>query len=244
MSKPMLAPRLDMSDLSLYFGSPNSATLLYTNNFGTRLFNFTGSLLSNQAATVLWGLRSISERLEAIKQGHERVDTPLATDIQFTDRVEVLERLTHSLWYVEYPDHPEHHIFRTFGYTTLIYIYMMLRELPKEIGMNAVLASRVKTILEGCGDLNVLLATFQDLLLWQMFICGQVADARDKPFFARQATKILMIRKIENQTDILSAAGGFLWPERQTSTPSSATVSGRSRTTSDRDDQSDDGHVK
>lgn len=210
MARPMLKPYLDMSDLSLYFGKPSSATLLYTNNFGTRMFNFTGSLLSNQAATILWGIRSVSDRLEAIKQGHERVDTPLATDIQFTDRVEVLERLVHPLWYVEYPEYPEHAIFRTFGYTTLIYIYMTLRELPKEIGMNAMLASRVKTLLEGCGDLNVLLATFQDLLLWQMFICGQVADARDKPFFARQATKILMIRKIENQKDILSAAGGFI----------------------------------
>jgi len=243
-TRPILVASLDMSDLSLYFGNPTAAIALHTNNFGTRLFNFTGSLLSNQAATVLWGIRSVSERLEAIKQGLERVETPRATDIQFTDRVEVLERLTHPLWYVEYPEYQEHAIFRTFGFTTLIYIYMMLRELPKEIGMNAMLASRVKTLLEGCGDLNVLLATFQDLLLWQMFICGQVADARDKPFFARQATKILMIRKIESQKDILSAAGGFIWPERQTNTPGSATLSGSSRTASDRGDVSDDGHVR
>jgi hypothetical protein len=47
-----------------------------------------------------------------------------------------------------------------------------------------------------------------------MFICGRVADARDRPFFAQQATKILMVRKVENKTSILVAAEGFLWPER------------------------------
>jgi len=80
--------------------------------------------------------------------------------------------------------------------------------------MNAMLAGRIRTVLEACPDLNVLLATFQDLLLWQMFICGRVADSRDRSFFAQQATKILMVRKLENKTSILVAAEGLLWPER------------------------------
>lgn len=80
--------------------------------------------------------------------------------------------------------------------------------------MNAMLAARIKGALETSPDVNVLLATFQDLLLWQMFICGRVADARDRPFFAKEATKILMVRKLEDQTDIVAASEGFLWPER------------------------------
>jgi hypothetical protein len=187
--------------------------------FETRLFNFTNSPLSLCAANVLWGLRNISLLLEAIHEGTEIVDTASAEDIQFTDRVEALERLVHRLWYVEDADAEQHVIFRTFGRACLIYIYCTLRELPSELGMNAMLAGRIKSHLEACNDLNVLLATFQDLFLWQMFICGRVADARDRTFFAQQATKILLIRKTENQDEILVAAEGFLWPERETVVP-------------------------
>jgi len=178
------------------------------------LYNFTNSQLSDQAANILWGLRNLSEILEAIHEGTESPDTVLASDTQFTDRVEVLERLVHQLWYVDDPAEPQHAIFRTFGWACLIYIYTTLRELPKQLGMNAMLAARIKSALETSSDVNVLLATFQDLLLWQMFICGRVADARDRPFFAQQATKILMVRKLEDQTDIVIASEGFLWPER------------------------------
>jgi hypothetical protein len=214
MSKPLLAPDLDLSDLQTYFGRPSNTTTSYTKTFGTRLFNYTGSAQSDQAATVLWGLRNISELLEAIHEGTASPDAVLASDIHFTDRVEVLERLVHPLWYVEDPGSPQHAIFRSFGWACCIYIYTTLRELPKELGMNAMLAGRIRAVLEACPDLNVLLATFQDLLLWQMFICGRVADSRDRPFFAQQATKILMVRKLENKTSILVAAEGFLWPER------------------------------
>ena len=142
------------------------------------------------------------------------LDTPRATDIQFTDRVEALERLVHPLWYVEDPHKPQHPIFRTFGWACLIYIYTILRELPKELGINTLLANRIKLALEACPELNVLLATFQDLLLWQMFLCGRVADSRDRPFFAQQATKILIVRKQESSDEIVAASKEFLWPDR------------------------------
>ncbi|KAF8850867.1 hypothetical protein BDZ45DRAFT_751301 [Acephala macrosclerotiorum] len=214
MSKPLLAHALDVSDPERYFRRPSVITTSHAKEFGTRLYNFSGSELSDQAATVLYGLRNVSEILEAIRNRAERVDTPSATDIQFTDRVEVLERLVHPLWYVEDTSSPQHPIFRTFGWTCCIYIYETLRELPKELGMNAMLANRVKTALESCPDLTILLATFQDLLLWEMFICGGVADFRDRPFFAQQATRILMIRRIEDPTEIMAAARAFLFPER------------------------------
>lgn len=218
MSKPLLSPALDVSDPERYFRKPSVATASHAKEFGTRLYNFSGSELSDQAAIVLYGLRNISEILEAIRNRTERIDTPSATDIQFTDRVEVLERLVHPLWYVEDPASPQHPIFRTFGWTCCIYIYETLRELPKELGMNTMLANRVKVALESCPDLTILLATFQDLLLWEMFICGRVADFRDRPFFAQQATRILLIRKIENPNEIMAAAGAFLFPERYDAT--------------------------
>ncbi|KAK0124635.1 hypothetical protein ONS95_009582 [Cadophora gregata] len=213
-SKPLIEPALDLSGLESIFGRPSAATGSYTKTFGNRLYNFTGSSLSDLAGTVLWGLRNVSERLEGIHAGTEMLDTLRPTDIQFTDRVEALERLVHGLWYVEDPENPQHPIFRTFGWASLIYIYTILRELPKELGVNTMLANRIKLALEACPDLNVLLATFQDLLLWQMFLCGRVADSRDRPFFAQQATKILIVRKTENSDEILAASKEFLWPER------------------------------
>ena len=212
-TKPVLASTL-LSGLQTYFGPPSPETASYVKTFATRLYNFTGSFLSDQAADVLWGLRNISIRLEAIHDGLESADAA-AEELQFSDRVEVLERRAHTLWYVEDPDNEQHVLFRTFGWACLIYIYCTLRELPPELGMNAMLAGRIRAALEACPYLNVLLATFRDLMLWQCFICGRVADARDRPFFASQATKLLMIQKVEKPVDIIIASEGFLWPERQ-----------------------------
>jgi hypothetical protein len=163
--------------------------------FATRLYNFTGSSLSDQAANVLWGLRNVSATLEAIHEGLESADA-LPEEIQFSDRVEVLERRVHDLWYVHNPDNEQHVVFRTFGWACLIYIYCTLRELPSELGMNALLSRRLKAALEECSDLNVLLATFPDLMLWQMFICGRVADARDRVRFPRACFSLPYISRV------------------------------------------------
>jgi hypothetical protein len=218
MTKPVL-PQSVGSDLNEYFGLPSSATASYVKTFKLRLYNFTGSPLSEDAGNVLWGLRNISAILGAIHEGTESPDRMIAEEMHFSDRVEVIERLVMNLWLVEDPNNEQHVIFRTFGWAALIYIYTVLRELPPELGMNPMLAGRIKAALEIAPDLNVLLATFQDLLLWQMFICGRVADSRDRPFFASQASKILMIRKIEAEDGILLAAEGFLWPERLANLP-------------------------
>ena len=179
--------------------------------------------MSKVAANVLWGLRNISELLEAIHEGTESLDRAIPEDIHFTDRVEVLERLAMKLWLIDDPDDEQPVIFRTFGWACVIYTYTILRELPPELGMNPMLAGRIKASLEASPDLNVLLATFQDLLLWQMFICGRVADARDRPFFANNASKILMIRKVESEDEIIVASEGFIWPERLINFPLRAT---------------------
>ncbi|TVY12801.1 hypothetical protein LARI1_G008591 [Lachnellula arida] len=226
-AKPILEPSIDISDFETYFGQPSADTISYVQTFRTRLYNFTTSHLSNVAATALWGLRNITKLRDDFHEGTASPDTELSTDIQFTDRVEVLERLVHQLWYVEDGQDEQHAIFRTFGWTCLIYIYTILRELPKELAINTMLAGRIKSALESRMELNVLLATFKDLFLWEMFVCGRVADGRDRTFFASKATKILITRKLEHQEGILGAAEAFLWPERHVSgTPSSAALSG------------------
>lgn len=216
-TKPILAPTL-LSDLETYFGPASLETAAYIKTFSIRLYNFTGSDLSDKAANVLWGLRNISATLEAIHGGLESADA-LPEELQFSDRVEVLERRVHDLWYVEEPKNKQHTIFRIFGWACLIYIYCTLRELPPELGMNPMLAGKIRGALEQAPDLNVLLATFRDLMLWIMFICGRVADARDRPFFASQATKLLLVQKVEKPIDIIVASEGFLWPERQPGLP-------------------------
>ncbi|KAH8779710.1 hypothetical protein F5882DRAFT_147184 [Hyaloscypha sp. PMI_1271] len=213
-TKPHFSPTMDLTNLELYFRKPSPAALSHISSFGARLYNFTGSPLSDQAARVLWGLRSISELVAAFRENSATPDTASASDIQFTDRVEVLERLVHQLWFVEDPATPQHIIFQTFGFTCLIYIYTALRDLPMGLDMNKMLARKVRMALETCAELNVLLATFPDLLLWEMLLCGRAASPRDKPFLAQQTTKILMVRKLEDARDILAASDTFLWPER------------------------------
>jgi hypothetical protein len=43
-----------------------------------------------------------------------------------------------------------------------------------------------------------------------MFVCGRVADSRDRPFFPSQASKILIIRKMEGENEIIVASERFL----------------------------------
>ncbi|TAQ85203.1 hypothetical protein B7494_g6471 [Chlorociboria aeruginascens] len=212
MAKPML-PGILTGEPEEYFGPPSIATVEYAKTFGTRLFNFTGSQLSEAAAKVFWGLRNITLILESIHSGEVSPDTESPYDLQFTDRVEVLERLVHSLWYADEENVP-HVLFRSFGWTCLIYIYAILRELPSGTKMIEMIAGKVRSSLDSCSDLNVLLATFPDLLLWQMFLCGNVARSEDREFFAKQASKILLMRKIEDEESILGTVEQFLWPDR------------------------------
>jgi hypothetical protein len=120
-SKPILSSGLN-PDLNIYFGFKSQTTEEYTKTFEARLFNFTLSSLSSIAADVLWGLRNISTILEAIHLGIDSPDTVLPDDIQFSDRVEALQRIANTLWYVEDPKDAQHAIFKTFGWACMIYI--------------------------------------------------------------------------------------------------------------------------
>jgi hypothetical protein len=76
------------------------------------------------------------------------------------------------------------------------------------------IAMRMKDQMERAPNLNVLLATFPELMLWILFLGGKVAETARKPYFARQASMILLMKRIEDQQGILKASQDFLWPER------------------------------
>jgi hypothetical protein len=226
-----LEPTLQSPDLTRYFGPASPATDSYAHTFSTRLFNFSdSSQLSHRAQTLFWGLRNLSLLLEDIRAGRASPDTTNAADLQFTDRVEILERLAHSLWYhgpshSTPPCHPSTQnappppanttIFCLLGHATLIYIYTVLRELPPQLGMLKLVAARIVSIFEKTppGQQNVLLATFQDLMVWVMFVGGSVAAPREKIYLARLVSRILLVNRWEEERDILSASQRFLWPE-------------------------------
>lgn len=215
LQNPQLEPTLLDPDIATYFKEPSRCTLENAKAFRIRLLNFTDMQdLSDIAANVYWGLRNITELLEGFQAGSENEVLDVKDDdVQYSDRVEVLERATHTLWYNNTKD-PSTLVFRLFGSATLIYIYTVLRELPPELRIMKLVALRMKDQMERATDLNVLLATFPELMLWILFLGGQVAETQRKPFFARQASKILIMKKIEAQDDILKASQNFLWPER------------------------------
>lgn len=214
MQPPRLQPTLLDPDVSAYFGPPSYCTIRHARTLGTCLTNFTASQeLSEVAVNIYWGLRNISASLEAIQAGTEVADA-VEECVQFSDRVEVLERATHTFWYCDAEDSTSS-IFRLFGWASLIHIYTVLRELPAELRIMKLVATRIKAEMEKCLNLNVLLATFKDLMLWIIFLGGRVSDVSYKPFFAQQAAKILLVINItEDQADILQASQRFLWPER------------------------------
>ena len=183
--------------------------------FGARLLNFTDwQDLSDVAVNVYWGLRNVTELLDDFKTGTEKgIPDAHDDDVQFSDRVEVLERAAYPLWDSDMKD-PSTLVFRLFGSATLIYIYTVLRELPPELRIMKLVAMRMKDQMERAQNLNVLLATFPELMLWILFLGGQVAETARKPFFARQASKILLMKRMEDQQQILKASQDFLWPER------------------------------
>jgi hypothetical protein len=231
-----LEPTLKSPYLTPYFGPASPATSSYARTFSARLFNFSDSSpLSQSAQNLFWGLRNLSLLLEDIHAGRASPDTPHAEDLQFTDRVEILERLAHSLWYHDSSTtHPsptntrpapaatpslqpanKTTVFALLGHATLIYIYTVLRELPPQLGMLKLVAGRIASLLErmSAGQQNVLMATFQDLMVWVMFVGGSVAAPREKMVLAQLVSRVLLVNKCESEEGILEASQRFLWPE-------------------------------
>jgi hypothetical protein len=83
--------------------------------------------------------------------------------------------------------------------------------------MNMKIFQEVGNMLEksmdiGDRDLNILLSTFPDLMLWVLFLGGSAAVLPRKVWFAKMVTRILMVCETEDNM-IKDAANAFLWPE-------------------------------
>jgi hypothetical protein len=204
------------TNLSAYWGLPSPATKIYTKDFVTRLHRFTNLQgLSEQAGKVFWALRNLSALLEAILAGKESADSPNPNDIQFSDRVEMLERSVLPLWHASGNEGYHFTIFRLFGWASLIYIYSEFRHVPCGMLIFQRLAERIRIDIGKCLDLNELFGTFPDLMLWILQIASLKASQSQKFFFRNQASKILQILRIQGERDSGFEALTFLWPEKR-----------------------------
>lgn len=206
-------------DLNAYYGPPSFSTTSSVLAFCTRLLNFTGQQHSSQlAANILWGLRNIS----LLKDTANVTESLSYESISFSDRVELIERETEKLLHGTLqnnepgyaPKRPSPNlIFTLFAYATLIYINTVLRDLVPSF-ITVILAQRLELGLDlEDTELNILLGTFPELMLWMLFLGGGAARPNSKIWFAKTASKILRMQKLEEEPDITAASTSFLWPE-------------------------------
>jgi hypothetical protein len=213
--KPRLRPPNSDIQLFDYFGLHSAGTSCLATAFGAHMYAFTGSKeLSQQASTAVWGLRSVSE-LQNIRKMEAFVDTAGPDDIQYSDRTEALERVLVPLWYVKNRECKCAGLFRMFAWASLIYLYADLRDAPKGMSLYRRLAERIREEIDTCGELDVILEVFPDLMLWILFLGGRGASIEDKVYFAKAAAKILAIQGVVEEMDIKIAAHAFLWPKEQ-----------------------------
>ncbi|KFZ04178.1 hypothetical protein V502_10347 [Pseudogymnoascus sp. VKM F-4520 (FW-2644)] len=217
VQKPRFNSLLLNCDMATYFGISTPSTRSFTRAFTTRLEEFTDlRVLSEQAGNVFWALRNLSEFLQASSAKKDILDSTNPNDIQFCDRVEMLERLLHPLWYVGDQGTPHSSIFRLFGWTSLIYTYVVFRQVPGNMLIFQLLARRVKVEMENCGDLDILFGKFPDLIQWALLLCRSKASISERPFFAMHLGKFLLLDKIVDE-DVTAALASqmFFWPENR-----------------------------
>jgi hypothetical protein len=206
-------------DLNAYYGPPSLSTISYALAFCTRLVNFTGQQEPSElAAKIFWGLRNLS----VLKETANRAESLSYESISYSDRVELVERETEMLLHntLQFtklgcaPKKPRPSlIFTLFAYAILIYINSTFRDLVPSF-ITAVLAHRLELGMDlEDAELNILLGTFPELMLWILFIGGGAARSKSKIWFAKTASKILRVQKLEEEAGIMTAYMSFLWPE-------------------------------
>lgn len=81
--------------------------------------------------------------------------------------------------------------------------------------MLKLVSTRITSLLEHlpATHQNLLLGTFQDLMVWVMFLGGSVAAPREKIVLAKMVSRILLVNRCESEAGILEASQRFLWPE-------------------------------
>jgi hypothetical protein len=220
LERPLFCPpQMIEPDLNAYYGPPSLSTASYALGFCTRLVNFTGQQEPSElAAKILWGLRNIS----VLKETANVAESLSYESISFSDRVELIERetqkLLHDTLQINEPGYAPKQpnpslIFTLFTYATLIYINSVFRDLVPSF-ITVVLANRLEIGMDlEDAELNILLGTFPELMLWTLFIGGGAARPKSKVWFAKIASKILRVQKLEEEKGITAASTFFLWPE-------------------------------
>lgn len=218
---PFFQTRLQNSNLRLYYRPPSVSTASYAAALSIRLRNFTNSReASSLVGSIYWGLRNVTlDREVANKHYHAK------SGIQFSDRTEVLERELQRLIHDVLPPVPltsatsktgipdPNLIIRLFAYASLIYVGFVLRDLLENV-LSKILAQRLELSMDiDDSELNILLGTFPDLMLWVLFLGGGAARSKSKVWFARTAARILRIQKVSELEGIQEAATRFMWPE-------------------------------
>jgi hypothetical protein len=215
---PVMRPaRFAIVNHHTYYGSPSFSTTSYAADLEARLLHFTRQLEpSNSAARIYWGLRNVS----ILKTTASSTDSNSSRGLHFSDRCELLERevqqLLHRSLRESSPEIDKHSlIFTLFARASLIYIYSALRDLLMNVKMFQELGNMLEESMDiGDYDLNILLGTFPDLMLWVLFLGGSVAGLSHKVWFAKTAARILRVFKIEDNM-IKGSAAAFLWPEKR-----------------------------
>lgn len=216
LEPPVLHPsRFVAANYYTYFGRPSTSTTVYATNLKARFLHFTRHLQSSDdAARIFWGLRNVS----ILKTTASSTDSASARDMHFSDRCELLEREVQQLLHRALRDsnaEPEKSnlIFTLFARASLLYIYSMLRDLLMNVKMFEELGNILEESMDiDDKDLNLLLGTFPDLMLWMLFLGGGMAALSRKIWYAKTAGRILRVWKVEDNM-IKGAATAFLWPE-------------------------------
>lgn len=215
--KPRFKSLFLTCDMEAYFGVSTPLARSLMRDFTTQLEIFTDLRdLSQQAGEVFWALRNLSEFLQVSSAKKNVLDSTNINDIQFCDRVEMLERLLHPLWHVGDQGTPHSPIFRLFGWTSLIYIYDVFRQVPGNMLIFQLLARRVKVEMENCGDPGVLFEKFPDLMQWVLFLCRSNAGISERPFFTMHLGNVMPLdRIVDRDVTAMLASQMFFWPENR-----------------------------
>jgi hypothetical protein len=192
-------PRFDPYDTSTslisYFGPPSRLTDVYAQAFGSKLLSFTShQYLSQRAATVYWGLRNLSQ-LNNVHNPNAFVDTTDITSIQYSDQIEMLERIAVPLWLPNSRSEAHPAIFKIFGLALLIYLYVELRDIPLSVKIMKTHAARIRMEMERAGEILVdgMCQAFPEMMLWVVFLAGKAAELQGKGFFAARVARILVL---------------------------------------------------
>jgi hypothetical protein len=157
--------------------------------------------------------------LELIIQSANLYNAAIMDRLMYSDKVEAVERRTVILLQADKISSPgcntadetrQIACVKAFAYAAIIHIYLVLHDLPTNLQMFGVVASRLRGVLETSEVHDQL----PDLYLWAM-IMGEAAAAslQDKIWYAMKLENLCFTRGIHNKQTLRKALQGFVWSE-------------------------------